>query len=277
MVLVTPAEMQRLDSITINEIGIPGMVLMETAGRGVAECIMARWPNLREQGAVIVCGPGNNGGDGFVAARWLRQWGWPVTLFLLVKPAKYKGDALANLKIMGRLGIQFQEIAAEEDVILLERALERGGVVVDAIFGTGLSRSVAGRFADAIEAINDSGLPVVAVDIPSGLSGESGRPLGTAVKADLTVTMAFPKTGHVLYPGREYTGTLEVWDIGIPAPERLGEEVKRTFFTLEEARKVVMPRSPSGHKGTFGHLLALAGSIGKAGAAALLSHVALGA
>ncbi len=271
MIIVTPEEMQRLDRLTIEELGIPGMVLMETAGRGVARWVDKEWRHLREEGAVVVCGPGNNGGDGFVAARWLRQWGWKVTLFLLVEPERFKGDAEANLRIVRRLGMDMVELTTSGLEPLRER-LGRPGVVVDAIFGTGLSRPVEGRFAQAIELINGSGLPVVSVDIPSGISGYNGRPLGTAVKADLTVTMALPKTGHRLYPGREFTGRLEVWDISIPHPRDLGEEIARTLFDLEEARAVAKSRPPAGHKGTFGHLLCIGGSRGKAGAAALMAH-----
>ena len=276
MLLVTPEEMQRLDSLTIEELGLPGMVLMETAGRGVARCLSERWPELKERGAVIVCGPGNNGGDGFVAARWLDHWGWPVRLFLLVEPGRYRGDAGANLALVQQLGMEPVDLSGG-DLSPLAQALRHGGVVVDAIFGTGLSRHVEGRFAEAIRLINSSGLPVAAVDIPSGLSGLSGRPLGEAVRADLTVTMAYPKVGHVLYPGRELTGRLEVWDIGIPDPRRLGEEVRRLFLDDAEARRLIRPRPAAGHKGTFGHLLAVAGSRGKSGAAELLALGALGA
>ena len=275
MRLVYGQEMQALDRYTIEDFGLPGLILMENAGRGTAEIILNRFAPEARREVLVVSGPGNNGGDGFVVARHLHQRGVPVKVISLAPEEKFKGDAAVNFKAAQRLGLIKGFILEEEDLPLLQEGLKTCGLVVDAIFGTGLGREVKGRFAAAIELINASSKPVVAVDIPSGLSADTGRPLGVAVKATLTATMALPKVGQVIYPGRTFVGELEVVDISMPASVIEALAPKRFWLTPEWAAATLSPRKPDSHKGTYGHLLVLAGSRGKTGAAILTCQGAL--
>ena len=274
--VVTPVQMQALDSAAIEEYGIAGLILMENAGRGCAEFIMSEYGDQCAKGVALLCGPGNNGGDGFVIARHLFQHGIKAHIFSLAPVEKFKGDALVNYKIAKNLNIPFSEILSEADADPLKEALKKGfGLIVDAIFGTGLSREVSGRFARAIDAANSSCLPIVAIDIPSGLSGLTGQVLGIAIKAAATCTMALPKTGLVTSPGFEYTGRLHVVEIGIPRQAVREADISSFLITKEYASSILPERPPSGHKGTFGHLLIISGSRGKTGAAALCAIGAL--
>ncbi len=269
MRLVYGKEMQELDRFTIEEVGIHGLILMENAGRGTTEILLERFAAEASRGTLIVCGPGNNGGDGFVIARHLFQRGYPVRVVSLAPEEKFRGDAGVNFRIVREMGLPLEFVLEEADLARLENALKESALVVDAIFGTGLSREVSGRFARVIEALNASGKPIVAVDIPSGLSADTGRPLGVAVRAALTATMALPKVGQVVYPGREYVGELRVVDISMPA-KVIEERAPERFWLIEDwAAQVLRPRAPDTHKGTYGHLLVLAGSTGKTGAAIL--------
>lgn len=274
MFLASSDEMRKLDQQAIEGLGIPGIVLMENAGRGVAEAILRRFPAEAERGTCILIGPGNNGGDGFVTARHLYQAGRRVELVLLHPGDRFKGDALANYKIARALGLPMLEVLREEEAERAKGTLKDCGLVVDALFGTGLKREVTGRFARVIDMANESGLPVVSVDIPSGLCADTGRPLGACVKADLTVTMALAKIGHATMPGAGFTGRLEVVDIGIPDFLVAGAGLTSELMDLAAFKAILGPRPEGGHKGTFGHLLVLSGSTGKTGASAL---VALGA
>jgi len=269
MRLVYGNEMQELDRYTIEEFGIPGLILMENAGRGVTELLLERFSEEASRGVLVVCGPGNNGGDGFVIARHLAQRGYPVKIFSLAPEEKFRGDALVNFKIVQKMGLPLEYILHENQVSSFESALTSHGVVVDAIFGTGLDREVGGRFAKVIQMINQASLPVVAVDIPSGLSAKTGRPLGVAVKATLTGTMALPKVGQVIYPGRDYVGELCVVDISMPQSVIEEKSRAREWLDMDWAVKTLLPRQADTHKGTYGHLLVLAGSTGKTGAAIL--------
>ncbi len=274
MKLVYAQEMQALDRYTIEELGIAGEILMENAGRGVAEIIWSRFRKEAKKGVLVVCGPGNNGGDGFVVARHLAQKDVPVQIVLLASPEKFKGEALLNFRIAQRIYLPLAQLT-EKNLPEFLRVLEACGLVVDAIFGTGLKRQVSGLFAQVIEEINKSGKPVVAVDIPSGLSADTGRPLGVAVKATLTATMALPKVGQVVYPGREYVGELEIVDISMPRSVIEERGPKREWLTVDWARNLLAPRRPDTHKGTYGHVLVIAGSSGKTGAGILAAQGAL--
>ena len=269
MRLVYGNEMQELDRYTIEEFGIPGLILMENAGRGVTEIILEKFAPEAANGVIIVCGPGNNGGDGFVIARHLAQRGYPVQIFSLAPEEKFRGDALVNLKIVQKMSLPLKYILQEHHVSELESALKSAGLVIDAIFGTGLAREVTGRFAKAIDFINQAERPVVSVDIPSGLSAQTGKPLGIAVRATLTATMALPKVGQVIYPGREYVGELHIVDISMPWSVILEKSRPREWLDMSWAIDTLRPRHPDTHKGTYGHLMVLAGSTGKTGAAIL--------
>ncbi len=276
MKVVTSEQMQALDRQTIEDLGIHGLILMENAGRGTAEIVMSQYAaELSGKGALVVAGPGNNGGDGFVIARHLVQAGIRTDIVVLAPEEKFRGDALVNLEIVKALGIPLV-ICTDESILIDQLPLfEDAGVIVDALFGTGLGRPLEGRFARAVRYINRSHAPVAAVDIASGLSSDTGHPLGTAVKADITCTMAMPKIGHVTWPGCDYTGELHVVEIGIPGflIEKAG--ITTEAFGKDEFSALLKPRPDSGHKGTFGHLVVIGGSRGKTGAAALAAAGAL--
>ncbi len=267
--------MRTLDQKTIEELGIPGLILMENAGRGVANAILKQMAADASKGVIVLAGPGNNGGDGFVVARHLFQDGINVRLLLLSPGNRFRGDALINYNIVKSLGIPMEEILNEEQARPATDAMRKSGLIVDALFGTGLKREVAGRFAVIIEGANNSGRPIVAVDIPSGLCADTGKPLGACIKAKLTVTMALPKIGHATMPGAQYTGCLEVTDIGIPKSLVEQAGIQTELLDDDTPRAFLKPRPAQGHKGTFGHLLVLSGSKGKTGAGTLVVHGAL--
>lgn len=269
MKLLTAAEMRELDRRTIEEIGIPGLVLMENAGRAAADLIVRRFAALQPGPVLVLAGKGNNGGDGYVIARHLINAGWRVRTVVLAPAGLITGDAAVNLEILRRMG---GEAVFAPDGESLGRALSQTAgtrIIVDALFGTGLGSEVRGHYARGVEWINAAGRPVVAVDIPSGVGATDGRILGCAVRADLTVTFAAAKVGHVVYPGAGLIGELAVADIGIPAV--LAHAAGSGHLLVEEANasRLLPPRPVTGHKGTFGHLLVVAGSAGKTGAATM--------
>ncbi len=253
-------EMQELDRAAIKEYGIPDELLMENAGLAVARVIS---DNFHVNGTcfAILCGGGNNGGDGLVVARALHSRGGQVRVALLGDPAKFKGAALLNYRIASRLGIPMERVA---DIDLLEDILLASEVVVDAIFGTGLQRPLEGLYLEAVKAVNDSVLPVVAVDIPSGINGDNGRVMGAAVEADITITFGLPKTGTLFYPGYARCGELFLSSISFP-PEMIAS---RNIPTEINEPVVLPPRLEEGHKGSFGDVLFIAGSAGYLGAPA---------
>lgn len=267
MKLARAAEMQAIDRTAIEEVGIPGVVLMENAGRRTVELLVDRFGEPRAREVAVFAGPGNNGGDGFVVARHLQQRGGRVIVYLLVAADRIKGDAAVNMHIARRLGIPIRLVLDTEDLNWID--LTSCYVVVDAIFGTGLTREVGGHFAEVVNLINAASCPVVAVDMPTGLDSDTGKILGRAVKADLTATYGLGKPGQFVYPGREHTGELRVIDIGIPAEvvEQAGLSVE--LLAEDRARDYLPDRSADSHKGTYGHVLVVAGSTGKTGAAVL--------
>lgn len=271
MNLVTAEEMRLLDRLTIERHGTPGHVLMERAGRGAADVLADELPQAVRPGAhVTICaGTGNNGGDGFVVARVLRERGVGSEVFLIGSCDQVRGDARGNLDAWRQMQGPLREVNRAEDLQDLRDSLARADAVVDALFGTGLSRNIEGLHEDVIAAINAAGRPVLAIDIASGLCSDTGHPLGTAVRATVTATFAFAKVGQVVWPGVGYTGTLRVVDIGI-APEAVAEHPPRTHLLEDgEVAPLVPRRPPDAHKGRAGHVLVLAGSLGKTGAARL--------
>lgn len=275
MKALSAAQMQALDRRAIEDLGIPGVVLMENAGRAVAEEILRRFLSETSPRALILAGKGNNGGDGYVAARHLLNKGWQVQTLVLAKREAISGDAATHLSILERCGASI--LFASEAKALFSALAPLNGftVVVDALFGTGLSKPVSGLYQQAIEWINRQPARVVAVDIPSGVDASSGRVPGAAVRAALTVTFAFAKIGHFSYPGAGLAGELVVADISIP--EALLEQPLAESQLIEhaEGRCLLPNRLCDGHKGTFGHLLLVAGSTGKSGAAALAAEAGL--
>lgn len=275
MYLVTANEMREMDRKTMESFGLPGRLLMENAGQGATRILKNHFTDLAQKNIAVLAGSGNNGGDGFVMARYLSQMGVAVTVYLLAHASAAKGDAKENLNLLAPLGIPVIEI---HDKSLFEKhktALRHHDIYIDAILGTGLKSAVRGIFKDTIEFLNNSDKPVFAVDIPSGLDTDTGQPHGTSINAQITATFAFPKIGHVLFPGASYTGILEIVDIGIPP--HIAESVAPSQYLLTEnrVRKYMQPRPPDAHKGTTGHLLVLSGSPGKTGAAALTAMSAM--
>ena len=249
--LLTPEEMYRADALAV-QTGVSSLTLMENAGRAVAEEIARRYG---ARPVLVLCGPGNNGGDGFVVARLLKRWGWPVRLALLGDRHSLKGDAAAMAALW--------EGETEQGVVI-------GGarLIVDALFGAGLSKPFP---ADLAGAINGAGVPVVAVDVPSGLDGLTGLPRGAAVRADVTVTFFRRKPGHLLLPGRILCGEVVVADIGIP--ESVLQEIRPTTWINTEIR--LSGPSPAGHKYGRGHAVVVSGGPLNTGAARLAAGAAL--
>ncbi|MBF0107553.1 MAG: NAD(P)H-hydrate dehydratase [Magnetococcales bacterium] len=272
MKLLTSDQMREADRRTIEELGLPGMVLMENAGQGVVQILKNELDDWRRRRILVVAGTGNNGGDGFVVARRLLQDGADTTVLLLGQAGSLKGDAATNHDIYHRLGGKVREIVTPDHLSGLKSRLNHAGVIIDAIFGTGLVRPITGVIATVIDSINQSGKPVLAVDIPSGIDADTGQILGTAIRADWTVTFAAEKIGHHLYPGAAFRGRLFRVEIGIPATF-LEIPAHRVARNLTADLDIPAPR-PDSHKGHFGHLFIVAGSLGKEGAAAL---TALGA
>lgn len=283
MRLVTSEQMRRLDARTI-ALGTPSIDLMERAGEGVAEGIHRRFAAACRRDVLVVAGAGNNGGDGFVIARRLATRGYRARVALLVPESRVKGDARANLERWRRRRGRLIELGDRSGASLrreLDGAIAAAGVVVDTVFGTGLGRPVEGRFAEALEVMNDhaarKGRPrrVVAVDLPSGLDGDRGEPLGVAVRADVTYTLGAVKLGLVLPVARPWVGDLELVEIGL-ARAAFDEEAPLACGShAEEVWPLLARRDAGGHKGTHGHLLIVAGAPGTSGAAVLAGRAAL--
>jgi len=275
MYLVTANEMQKMDRSTIESFGLPGRILMENAGRGATQFFLEHFKNAVNKKIGVIAGRGNNGGDGFVIARYLVQRGISVTVYLLTERQKVSGDAAANLKLLPPLEVPVIEIPDAETFSAHKTAMRHVTIWIDAILGTGLKSDVKGFFRDVIDFINQTNKPVFAVDIPSGLNSDTGRPCGSCVRADATATFAFAKTGHFLFPGADYTGNLKIIDIGIPPHIANDVSPLQYLLTPDLIRAVFHPRPSDAHKGHTGHLLVIAGSPGKTGAAAMTATSAM--
>jgi len=276
MRILTAEQMREADRRTIHEIGVPSAVLMENAGRQVVAAMSSAFEDLRDRRVAVLAGRGNNGGDGFVIARVLRQRGVEVTVLVLAPLAEVKGDARVNLDILGRLGLPVVEVAGVQQWELHSSEVAGCGVIVDALFGTGLTTPLAGFFETVVEDVNAMGLPVVAVDLPSGMSADTHEVIGPCIDATLTVTLGAPKLPLVLPPARLRVGDLIVADIGIPDEVIAALEGPQVELLTPDAMRGLMPaRRPDAHKGSFGHVLVVAGSRGKTGAAHLAAAGAL--
>ena len=261
MKVSTVAGMRNLDKGAVENYGIPDLLLMENAGLAVYQIISERF-TVTGRHFVVVCGGGNNGGDGFVVARKLHSRGAAVSVFFYGNPEKLAGSARTNYDILHKLpvGIDFSKNARR-----LASDIARCEAVIDAVFGTGISRDVEGDYAEAIDTINAGGRPVVSVDIPSGINGDTGAVMGTAVRADITVTFGLPKLGNILYPGASRCGELLVSHISFPR-----EHYSRDSLEYEINPVPVLPRrKPDGHKGSFGEVLVVGGAASYYGAPAL--------
>jgi len=275
MRLVRTSEIQEMDSLAINRIGIPGAVLMENAARGASRIFLEHFKPAQGSQAVILCGKGNNGGDGYAMARHLAHSGLKVLVISLAKPAQDSGDAGKNLEIIKNMGIEAINAPTSHELENCYGHIDRCDYIIDGILGTGLSSNVEGIYRQAIQKINSSQKQVMSIDIPSGLNADNGQVMGVAVTADLTVTFGFPKLGQVIFPGAGLVGRLAVVDIGIP--DVVADMVKSAHCITEQGDFdcLFKERKRDSHKGDRGHLLVLAGSTGKTGAATMTALGAL--
>ena len=274
MKIVTGTEMQTLDRRTITEAHVPSTVLMERAGEGIVRHLEERYGPVRGKTMTILCGKGNNGGDGLVVARLLHRRRARIHVVLLTSIADLSRDASTMyrrlVRVTGRAVIA-RFLSAEQTRPLLASS----DILIDALLGTGLSSVVTGAYREAIDLINSTGKPVISIDIPSGLHADTGAILGQAIRATLTIACGLPKLGLYVDAGIDQTGTIRVVDIGIPAAYVDAIESRTLLLTSDSAFQALPDRAPSSHKGTFGHAGIIAGSVGKTGAAALAAHAAL--
>jgi hydroxyethylthiazole kinase-like uncharacterized protein yjeF len=262
--LYTAEQVRNLDRLTIEQYGIAGAELMERAGQGTFELMLERWPTVKQ--IAIFCGSGNNGGDGYVIARLAVEQGIQVTLYQLGDCERLLGDALLN----------YQRLPDAVELRVFDGRLPASvELIVDAMLGTGLNNPVKGAWLDAINLINQSCRPVLAVDIPSGLSADSGCPLGAAIKADLTVTFIGLKRGLFTSAGREYCGEIMFRGLQVPARVYASEILSARRVDWRKIRHQLKTRSRNAHKGHFGHLLLVGGAPGYAGAIRLAAEAAL--
>ena len=269
-------QMREADRRTIEDIGIASLVLMENAGRQVVAAIEATYGALLDGRVVVLCGRGNNGGDGFVVARALLQRGTSVSVFLMGRVADVRGDARVNLDVLGRLGLTVVEIGDSPAWELHASEVTTADLIVDAMFGTGLKVPLSGLLETVVADVNSTGVPVVAIDLPSGLSADSHEANGPSIEATLTVTLAAPKLPLVLPPAERRAGDVVIADVGIPSAiidELDGPRVE--LLTRSAMKDLIVPRTPDSHKGDYGHVLIVAGSSGKSGAAHLAAVGAL--
>lgn len=260
---MTASQMQGIDRAATERYGIPSIVLMERAGVAVARRVLERY---RARRAVVLCGGGNNGGDGLVVARELYNHGMSVDVRMLGRRGHLSEQCAAQLETVKKLGIR-----VSTDSAVTPRDLH-GSVVIDAIFGTGLSKPVTGALLALIDLINSHDVPVVAVDIPSGISADDGRVLGGALRAAMTVTFGLPKRGHYLHPGAEHAGELKVEDIGFPSHLLHGHEC--VLMDHPSMAQLIPPRHSNSHKSDYGHVLVIGCSAGMTGAGLLAARSA---
>lgn len=275
MRLVTASEIREMDSLAIKEMGISGTVLMENAARGAVRVFIDYFEPSPGSSITILCGRGNNGGDGYVMARYLHEIGMNVRVAVIGDMSRISGDALVNLEILGRIGVEINEIESDEKWKSFNDAIKSCDFIIDGLLGTGLNSPVRGSFKNVIDDVNASGKRVMSIDIPSGLNADNGKVMGAAVKADITVTFGFPKPGLLVFPGADFAGHLALIDIGIPGTVSSRFETGHDLIEPHDFMQLLSNEKGDVHKGKRGHLLILAGSEGKTGAAALCAMGAL--
>lgn len=280
MKLVTGCEMKEIDKQAVEKYGVPDMLLMDAAAKQVADAVVKflKAKALFKSGVrvTVFCGGGNNGGDGFGAARWLLAYGVQVKLFFVgADLAKVKGSAAAEMLMYTKAGGRIAKLQSEEEWLAAELAAERSAVLVDAVLGTGFTGELRADASKACRLMNAAAKPVIAVDIPSGVNADDGSACEDAVRADVTVTMALPKTGLCLYPGRELAGRVQVAAIGMPE-KLLAEYPSHKYRITAQMVQALLPlRATDAHKGDAGRVLICAGSPGYTGAAALCGRAAV--
>jgi len=277
MKILTAAQMQRIDRLTTERYGVPGLTLMENAGRSVVEFLERHFAPLDRHGIAIICGKGNNGGDGMVVARLLRGRGCEPRVILLALPEALKGDAAVNYQRLAASGAP-ETAASPEAWDRVRASLAGTTLVVDAILGTGLSKPVEGFLLQVVRDLNRdrAAAKVVAVDLPSGICADTGELIGEFVRTDASVTFTAPKVAHVFPPAGQHVGKWEVRPIGTPSEALAGDpELNLNLTTRQDLAWLLEPRKADANKGNFGHVLILAGSVGKTGAAAMAAKSAL--
>ncbi|MGQ9558388.1 MAG: NAD(P)H-hydrate dehydratase [Desulfurispora sp.] len=271
---VTAAEMRELDRQAIEEYGIPGLVLMENAGRSIVQEALEMLGQVRGRQVTVFIGKGNNGGDGLVAARHLYNLGAEVKVLSLAPLEEISGDAAVNLAVWQRMGQRVYYAGREEDLNAVRLFLVKTDLIIDAIYGTGFQGQVREGAGKIFDVINTSGKPVLAVDIPSGLIADTGQVGGNCIQATRTVTFALPKVGLLVEPGASLCGQLKVADISIPAVLLESEQLKRHLLDAAVVAGWLPVRRSTDHKGDFGHVLVVAGAAGYSGAAVLCARAA---
>lgn len=269
--LVTASEMREIDRRTIEEYKIPGIILMERAGQSVFKFIKNKFISPDNKLFYIFCGKGNNGGDGFVVARLLSRSNAKVKVFLCAKSNEIRGDAKKNFDLLSQMNVDIIEIPKNTGISLLQGE-EKPDLIIDALLGTGATGEVEGILKDIIEYINSLQVPVISIDIPSGLNADTGKILGCCVKATYTVTMGLPKVGLFVYPGASYSGEITIADLGFPEELTKSPQIKTHLIDECYVKSCIKPRDKEAHKGTFGRVLILAGSVGYTGAAYLAAQ-----
>ena len=272
--LVTASESRQLDQLA-EQSGVPSIVLMENAALRLAEVVQQHFELDPPKRIVIVCGKGNNGGDGLALARHLHNIGFAVQAFLLADPSQLKGDAAINFSAATHLGVPVQPLPSAEHLRHLVEPLRHADLVVDAMLGTGIAGEVRGIYADAIPLLNEHASRILAVDVPSGINSDTGEVCSVAVRADATVTLGAIKLGLMLFPAADCVGDLFVGSLGVPETLFASLNIRRFVTTHELVARVLPPRHPNSHKGNYGRVLIVGGAPGMTGAALLAGKAAL--
>jgi len=277
MKILTAKQIREIDRLSTEQFGIPSILLMENAGMRVVEALQDRFDDLEERTIGIVCGKGNNGGDGFVVARQLIQKGTYPSVLVIGNEQEISGDAKINLDILKAIGFPPTCITGVEEWRREKAELLDADIIVDALLGTGLTKPATGLYAAVIESLCDDfpRAEIVSIDLPSGLPADSAHPVGPAVEADLTVTFTALKPCLVLFPNQEYAGDVILADIGNPAELLESPELQTNLIAPEEFEDAMSMRRVDSNKGDFGKVLIVGGSIGKSGAAAMTGWSAL--
>lgn len=276
MRIINSTQMREADRKTIDEVGIPSLVLMENAGREVVAAMEKAFEDLDSRRVAVLCGHGNNGGDGFVVARTLLQKNIETTVFLIGRVSDVHGDAKVNLSILGHLGVTVVEITGEQEWDLHFSEISQSDLIVDGIFGVGLREGLSGVVETLVADVNEIGVPVVSIDLPTGILADTNQLPGEVIEAALTVTMAAPKLPLFMPPAESKAGIVVLADIGVPASVIKNLEGQRLeVLTPETIRGFMPPRDATSHKGDFGHVQVIAGSAGMTGAAYLAGVGAL--
>ena len=275
MKLVTSAQMRGIDQRAVKDFGVKGLQLMENAGEGVASLVLKELEGASLKQVSIFTGKGNNGGDGFVVARHLTDAGFKVRVFSTAGIKELKGDARTSALSWEKIGGETKVVRTKADIKKHSDFFARSALIIDALLGTGLASNVGGVYAHIIDFINGQSTRVLSIDMPSGISGDTGAVMGSGVRADITVTLALPKIGLYQYPGRSYAGRIEVVDIGVPASLLDNDKLCTNLTDDAMVRSILRPRPEDAHKGSLGHLLVVAGSTGKSGAAFLAATAAM--